>query len=83
MFPPAWLTEHTNQKEMHALYHLFRHFCTQHPDALRRAQVLIGVDKSAVVGAFGRGRAKTRGSHALFVRHFELQVECAFLMYLK
>lgn len=43
----------------------------------------IGVDSSAVVGAFGRGRAKNRDAHALLVRLFELQVEYEFLLSLK
>lgn len=83
VFPASWLSRHINQKEMYALYHLLRQFCTRHPDVLRRAQVLIGVDNTAVVGAFQRGRAKNRDAHALLVRLFELQVEYEFLLSLQ
>lgn len=83
VFPPEWLSKHINQKEMYALYHLLLQFCTRHPDVLTRAQVLIGVDSSAVVGAFGRGRAKNRDAHALLVQLFDLQVQYSFMLSLK
>lgn len=43
---------HINQKEMYVVNHLLFHFCEHHPDALRRDQVLIGVDDESVVEAF-------------------------------
>ena len=60
---------------MYGLYPLLRHFCTRHPDVLRRAQVLIGVDNQSVVGAFNRGRARNRETPALLVHLFELRVD--------
>ena len=78
VFPPDWLKKH-NLREMYALYHLLRQFCTRHPDALRRAQVLIDVDNQSVVGALDRGRALNRETHALLVQLFEIQVEYCFM----
>lgn len=83
VFLPAWLSKHINQKEMYALYHLLRQFFTRYPDALRRAQVLIGVDNTAVVGVFNRGRAKGRDAHTLLVQLFDLQVGYKFLLSLQ
>ena len=57
---------------MYALCHLLRQFYERHPDVLRRAQVLIDVDNQSVVGAFNRGRAKNRETHALMVQLFAL-----------
>lgn len=68
---------------MYALYHLPRQFCTRHPEALRRAQVRIGVDSQSVVGAFKRGRAKDSVTHALLTQLFDLQVAHDFLLTLK
>ena len=83
VFPSDWLSKHINQKEMYALYHLLRMSCDRLPDVLRRAQVLIEVDNQSVVGAFNRGRAKNRGTHALLVQLFALQVEHGFMLSLK
>ena len=83
VFPPDWLAKHINQKEMYGLYHLLRQFCSRHPDVLRRAQVLIDVDNQSVVGAFNRGRARNRETHALLVQLCELQVEYGFMLSLK
>ena len=44
VFPPNLLWQHIDQKEVYALYHLPRQFCTRHSDVLRRAQILIDVD---------------------------------------
>ena len=67
---------------MYALYHLLRQFYTRQPDVLRRAQVLTGVDNQFVVGAFSRGWAKNRKTHALLVQLF-VQVEYGFMFSLK
>ena len=83
VFPQDWLNKHINKKEMYALYHLLRQFCTRHPDTLRRAQVLIDVDNQSVVGAFNRGRARDRETHALLVQLFDLQVAYGFMLSLK
>lgn len=83
VFPPDWLTKHINQKEMYALYHMLRQYCERHPEALRRAQVLIDVDNQSVVGAFARGRARNGETHALLVQLFDLQVQYGFLLSLK
>ena len=64
VFPPDWLSKHINHKEMYALYHLLRQFCTGHPDVSRRAQGLIDVDSQLVVDVFNRGRAKNRETHS-------------------
>ena len=77
-FPPDWLNKHINQKEMYGLYHLLRQLCTRHPDALRRAQVLMDVDNQSVVSAFNRGRARNRETHALLVQLFEPQEKILF-----
>ena len=69
--------------EMYTQYPLLRHFCTEHPGVLLRAQVLIDVGNQSVVGAFNRGRAKNRETHALLVRLFELQVAYGFMLSLK
>lgn len=50
---------------------------------LRRVQVLIRADSSAVGGAFSRGRGKNRDAHTLLIRLFELLVEHAVLVSLK
>ena len=65
---------------MYGLYHLLRQFCTRHPDVLRQAQVLIDVDSQSVAGAFNRGRAKNRETHARLVQLFALQVEYGFML---
>ena len=83
VFPQNWLSRHINSKEMYALYHVLRQFCTRYPEALRRAQVLIDVDNQSVVGAFKRGRAKDPVTHALLVQLFDIQVEYGFLLTLK
>ncbi|CAB1114975.1 unnamed protein product [Ectocarpus sp. CCAP 1310/34] len=80
VFPPDRLSKHINQKEMYALYHMLRQYCERHPNALRRAQVLINVDNPSAVGAFARGRAKNCETHALLVQLFDLQVQCGFLL---
>ena len=49
---------------------------------LRRAQVLVDVNNQSVVGAFNRGRAKNRETHALLVQLFALQVEHGFILLL-
>ena len=58
VFSPDWLSKHINQKDMYALYHLLRQFCTRHPNVLRRAQVLIDVDNQSVMEVFNPGRVK-------------------------
>ena len=45
--------------------------------------MLIDVDNRSVVGAFSRGRARNRETHALLVQLFELQVEYCFMLWLK
>ena len=50
---------------------------------MRRDQVLINVDNQSVVGAFNRGRAKDRETHALLVQLFDLQVDYGFMLSLK
>lgn len=83
VFPEEWLTRHINSKEMFALYHVLLQFCTRHPDALRRAQLLVDVDNESVVGAFRKGRAKDPVSHSLLVQLFSLQVDFGFMLSLK
>eukprot|EP00752_Nemacystus_decipiens_P016750 g14988.t1 len=83
VFPSEWMPKHINFKEMYALHHLLLQFCEAHPEVLRRAQVLIDVDNTAVVGAFTRGRAKVRAAHDLLVQMFRLQVDYGFLLSLK
>ena len=70
-------------RDVYALFHVLRHFCTRHFKELRRAQVLINVDNQSVVGAFKRGRAKDRDTHALLVNLFGLQAEYGFLLALR
>ena len=41
------------------------------------------MDNQSVVGAFNRGRAKNRETHALLVQSFEFQVEYGFMLSLK
>ena len=74
VFPPEWLARDINSNEIYALYHVLRQFCARHPDALRRAQVLMDIDNQSVVGAFKRGRAKDPATHALLIQLFDLQV---------
>lgn len=83
VFPHEWLSRHINSKDMYALYHVLRQFCTRHPKALRWAQVLIDVDNQSGVGAFKRGRAKDPVTHALFIQLFDLPVVYGFLLTLK
>eukprot|EP00752_Nemacystus_decipiens_P016879 g15111.t1 len=83
VFPSEWMPKHINFKEMYALHNLLLQFCEAHPEVLRRAQVLIDVDNTAVVGAFTRGRAKDRAAHDLLVQMFRLQVDYGFLLSLK
>ena len=83
VFPPEWMPKHINFKEMYALHHLLLQFCQAHPEVLRRAQVLIDVDNTAVVGAFTRGRAKDRAAHDLLIQMFRLQIDYGFLLSLK
>ena len=45
--------------------------------------MLINVDNQSVVGAFNRGRAKDRETHALLVQLFDLQVEYGCMLSLK
>lgn len=80
VFPPEWRSKHINNKEMYALYNLLLQFCERHPDALRRAQVLIDVDSQSVVGSFNRGRAKNRNMHDVLIRMFDLQIAYDFLL---
>lgn len=74
-FPSDWLPRHINAKEMFALHEVLEQFCTIHPDALRRAQVVLDVDNQSVVHAFRRGRARDPQAHALLIKLFRLQVE--------
>lgn len=83
VFPPHWLTTHINQKEMFALFHLLHQFCGDHPEVLRRAQVLMDVDSQAVEGAFNRGRSRNRVLHELLIQLFDLQIEYGFMLSLK
>ena len=83
LFPQHWTSRHINGKEMHALYHVLRQFCTLFPDALRRARAFIDVDNQSIVGAFKRGKAKDPGTHALLVQLFDLQVEHVIMLTLK
>ena len=80
VFPSDWLSTHINQKAMYALYHLLRQFCERHQDVLRRMQDLIDVDGQSMVGAYNRGRAKNRETHALLMQLFALQVEHGFML---
>ena len=64
VFPPDWLSNHINQKDMHGLYHLLRQFRTLQPGHAAVRQVLIDVNSPSVVSAFNRGRAKNRETHA-------------------
>ena len=83
VFTQHWVSKHINIKEMYALYHVLRQFCTRYPDGLRRAQVFVHVDNQSVVGGFTRGRATDPATHALLVQLFELQVEHGFMLTLK
>ena len=83
VFPSDWLSKYMKKKEMYALYHLLQQFCEQHLDVLRWVQLLIDVDKPSVVGAFNRGRAKNRETHAFLVQLFAQQVEHGFMLSLK
>ena len=80
VFPLSWLSKHINQKEMDALHHRLLKFCDRRPDSLRRAQVSIDVDNEAVVGAFNRGRAKTRDAHDFLIQLFNLQISHEFTL---
>ena len=75
MFPPDWLSNHINQKEMYGLYHLLQQFRTRQPGRAAARQVLIDVDNPSVVSVFNRGRAKNRETHTFPVQLLGLQVE--------
>ena len=74
------MRRHINSKEMLALYHVLRQFCTRHPDTLRRAQIRVDVDNESVMGAFRKGRAKDPVTYALLVKLFSLQVDFGFTL---
>lgn len=65
---------------MYAEHHPLLQFCNRHPDALRRAQVLIDVDNESVVGTFTRGRFQNRITHDLLIQLFDLQVAYEFML---
>ena len=83
VFPSEWLPKHINKKEMYALHELLRLFCVRYPEVLRGAQVLIDEDNESVVGAFNKGRAKDRDTHAILVQLFDLQMAHGFMLSLK
>ena len=81
VLPQLLISRHVSIKEMYALYHVLRQFCTQFTDALGRSQVFVDVDNQSVMGAFKRGQAKDPGTHALLVQLFDL--EHGFMLALK
>ena len=82
-FPEDWLGKHINKKEMFALYHSLRLGCARFPSEFHRAQVLMDVDNTAVLGSFNRGRARDPETHGLLVRLFDLQVAHDFVLSLQ
>ena len=82
-FPHEWLPRHINAKEMYALLETLEQCCKVHPQALRRAQVLMDVDNSATVAAYNKGRSRNSVTHNMLVRLFELQTEQGFWLSLK
>lgn len=83
VLPPEWRQRHINVKEMYALHQTLFQFCSQHPEVLRRAQVIMDVDSQAVQGAFNRGRSRSREMHDLLILLFDLQVRHQFRLSLK
>lgn len=75
VFPHDWLNRNTSRKRMCTLYHPLWQLCSRRPEAFRRVQVLINVDNKSVVGAFDRGRAADRETHALPIQLSDVQVE--------
>ena len=82
-FPDGWLPKHINLKEMFALLELLKECCRVHPGVLRRAQLVAGVDSTAVVGSFNKGRARNPVAHKMLIDLFDLQVSQGFWLSLQ